>query len=313
MNLKERGPIPVGKSLLERVKSEDDNGRTVASSPSCALAAAKPCCQGHGYQVLVENDQMQARLCDCVKSCSKCYGLARQVEGGFSKACHTPAPDTVISILKQSGIPPRHALAQLGQFDNHSGNGRKVIEECRAYVNQFSPATKHGLLLAGSVGVGKTYILVALTKALAARGVSVKFVDFFELLSALKAGYSQDKSDADLIAPLLAVDVLVIDELGKGRNNDWELTILDQLIMGRYNLKKPVIASTNYQLKAGASSHAYNVDLERELGMRSGAFSSDQFGPLESRVGQRVFSRLVESMVFLELTGQDMRRLKRPT
>ena len=45
------------------------------------------------------------------------------------------------------------------------------------------------------------------------------------------------------------VDILFIDELGKGRNTDFELTILDQLVMGRYNQNKMIVASTNCHLK----------------------------------------------------------------
>ena len=36
--------------------------------------------------------------------------------------------------------------------------------------------------------------------------------------------------------------------MGKGRNSDWEMSILDQLVMGRYNQNKVVVASTNYNL-----------------------------------------------------------------
>ncbi|MGY8765622.1 MAG: ATP-binding protein, partial [Nitrospinaceae bacterium] len=78
-------------------------------------------------------------------------------------------------------------------------------------------------------------------------GVDGKFVDFFQLLSDIRHGYSQDKSEMSLIEPYLKSKILVIDELAKGRNNEWEQTILDQFISSRYNAAdKITLFTTNY-------------------------------------------------------------------
>jgi DNA replication protein DnaC len=105
---------------------------------------------------------------------------------------------------------------------------------------------------------------------------------------------------------------VIIDELGKGRNTEWEKTIADSLICGRYNRGKIIVASTNFKFQERAATHQFNIDLERDLSGRS-EFSPDQFGSLESRVGQRVFSRLREMTAFIELTGPDFRKLSSST
>ena len=51
------------------------------------------------------------------------------------------------------------------------------------------------------------------------KGVSVKFVDFFQLLAEIKASFSKKESEELILKPLIEVDVLCIDELGKGRKH----------------------------------------------------------------------------------------------
>ena len=153
-------------------------------------------------------------------------------------------------------------------------------------------------MISGDVGIGKTYILASLAKEIAFLGFSVKFVDFFQLISEIKACYSDHQSEQILLNPLLTVDVLIIDELGKGRNTDYEKTILDQLIMGRYNQNKTIVASTNYIIN----------QQEKRQEEPSSSFELNSSEHLEQRVGSRIYSRLREMNYFVKITGEDLRR-----
>ena len=117
---------------------------------------------------------------------------------------------------------------------------------------------------------------------------------------------------------MIDVDVLIIDELGKGRNTDFELTIIDQMIMGRYNQNKILIASTNYLLGAEKKKEKKNYshvaldqpDPNEESSYNNSAFSPDEFGSLEPRIGKRIMSRLKETTLFVTLEGEDYREVK---
>ncbi len=87
--------------------------------------------------------------------------------------------------------------------------------------------------------------------------------------------------------------MLVIDELGKGRSNEWELNILDQLISKRYNASRMTLITTNY--------------VTREIAKATG--NSDEI--LEVRVGERIASRLFEMCELIHLEGRDYRKEKR--
>lgn len=294
-----------------------------APSPSCALTAQHAACGGRGFFVGAHQATAHATLCSCVAECLACFGSCRSMQGGVSRPCRTPPPNRIVQLINDASIPARYVDASLEGFANFTGNGSAVVQVLHRWLQGFHQSHERGLLITGPVGVGKTYLLCALAHALALRGFSVRFVDFFQLLSQLRAAYSKNDSDLTYLQPLIDVDVLIIDELGKGRNSDWELTIIDQLIMGRYNQSRPIVASTNYPLQGKASVQgSYNIELDRQQ-MRSsgssfygtppateasaGSFQLDPASTLDVRLGARIFSRLVEMVVPVDLTGTDYR------
>jgi DNA replication protein DnaC len=285
--------------------SAADAPRSAPALP-CNLRKAMPCCGGRGYQIVAKGAFTRAQVCECVQACAGCGGLARRDVGDASTACRTPSPNVVVNLVNAAEIPARYAQASLERFSNFSGNGRAFRQRVLEWKARFTPIGSPGLVIEGPVGVGKTFVLASLAKELAERGLSVRFTDFFQLLAELKAGFAQGRSDGPRLEPLIDVDVLVIDEVGKGRNTDFELTVLDQLVSARYNQNKTIIASTNYLLKR--KSYDYNVELDRHDGGGPADFASERFDALETRVGPRIFSRLREMTLFLELTGDDLRR-----
>jgi DNA replication protein DnaC len=80
--------------------------------------------------------------------------------------------------------------------------------------------------------------------------------------------------------------------------------VLDQLVMGRYNRNKIIVASTNYDLKPSTKVN-YSSNLDER---KPGSFELDRFESLEQRIGPRIYSRLFETSDFIELTGEDFRK-----
>lgn len=275
-------------------------------SNMCQLKMQLNCCDGLGYKINVDGPRTRAVICSCVESCGTCKGQARYLRSGLSVPCQDPSPIQISGSINQASVPSRYGFSRLNRFNNFTGNGRQIAQRLEAWSRGYTRHSNRGLLLEGPVGVGKTYLLTALVMELAMRQVSIKFVDFFELLTSLKAGYSNNKADEALLNPLINVEVLVIDELGKGRNSDWELSVLDQLVMGRYNQNKVILASTNYSTKSSKKPALHGIPLDHGNESRFRETNFDQ--TLEERVGQRIFSRLVETCDMVRLEGDDYRR-----
>ena len=129
-------------------------------------------------------------------------------------------------------------------------------------------------------------------------GVAVRFIEFSRLLGQLRDGYSAGKSDELILGELVDVPVLAIDEIGKGRLTEWEISIIDDIISRRYNSLRPILGTTNYQWK-GPSGNPVP------------ALASHEFKQtLGDRIGARAFSRLQEISIPLTVSGSDYRTLQ---
>ena len=118
-----------------------------------------------------------------------------------------------------------------------------------------------------------------------------------------RAGFSTKTSTTAILDPLLDVEVLAIDELGKGRCTDWELAVVDELISRRYNAMATILATTHYAPKLGRRRP---MDAAM-VGPANLSVSSGSQYTLAERIGERVFSRLMEMAELQEVHGHDYR------
>lgn len=150
------------------------------------------------------------------------------------------------------------------------------------------PAVDQGLLLMGTVGVGKTHLAVSILKGLTERGFSCLFYEFGSLLKEIQDSYNTNTKTSELavLSPVFNADILVLDELGASKPTDWVRDTMAHIINTRYNDQKLTIFTTNY------------LDQRR----------TDREELLEDRIGIRLRSRLFEMCRTVEITGPDHRR-----
>jgi DNA replication protein DnaC len=105
----------------------------------------------------------------------------------------------------------------------------------------------------------------------------------------------------EIIEPHLQADILIIDDMGKGRNSDWELSILDMLISERYNRNQIIMVSTNF---TESEENTLKEKIRNREKTETEQFITDT---ISGRVGERIHSRLKEMCYFENLLGQDRR------
>lgn len=197
-------------------------------------------------------------------------------------------------LLQRAEVPPRYF--EKG-FDVYAATHRlqeKALRRAIDYVEAF-PNVPRGLLFIGPCGVGKTHLSVAILKALVQEKlVTAKFVDETELLRKLQYSYGPDSTETEreVILPLLEVDLLVWDDLGTGRPTEWVRETIRMIINHRYTYDKQTILSSN-------------LKLDTDPGDARGGLSRDQ--SLSERIGQRLFSRIMEMCEVVEIGGPDAR------
>jgi DNA replication protein DnaC len=265
------------------------------------------CNSAPGSGVLVDSraDLAVAVPCPrCSRRCPVCddTGTVERVDArgyDYLVPCACQSHKRRIELFNRAQIPGRYAHCVLQGvnpregYHANGGNQHTVKLALHKHV-EGSHANAKGLLLSGKVGTGKTHLMVSVLRTLTLeRAVPCRFIEFTHLLSDIKEGFSQGRSEADVLGPVTRIRVLGIDELGKGGTTDWQISILDEIISRRYNQRLTTYFTTNLPLAAPEHT-ASRAALEAAT--------------LEDRVGPRIFSRLHEMCDFLEVIGPDARR-----
>ncbi len=268
-------------------------------------------CGDTKIQVIVKGRYAWAEHCEsCHAECKKCDGvgyLFETDEEGRENAvpCDCSKIDFRISLFNSAQIPGQFFDATFENFDVKGDPSlEEALETASFFTRSYSSGKGKGLLFMGGVGVGKTRLVSSILRDFTLnRGVPAKFKEFSSLLSEIKTGYDQGLSESAVLEKINTIEILVIDELGKGRKSDWEITILDSIVSNRYNMKKATIFTTNYTDKA-STTYGEPVLIRNE---KDGMKEKIKKETLQQRVFTRIYSRLKGMCDFVEMKGPDQR------
>ena len=186
-----------------------------------------------------------------------------------------------IKSLRRMGFPDSEM--DKWTFDRDDRSNEKISTIAQRYVDNFAEMKERrkGLLFYGSVGTGKTFISACIANALIEKGYPCLVTNFARLTNTLSGMYEGKQSYID---GLNKFELIVIDDLGSERETEYMGEIVQNIIDSRYRSGLPLIITTN--LTADELKH-----------------------PVEIRK-QRIYSRLFEMCVPIEVKGRDRRKEK---
>jgi len=215
----------------------------------------------------------------------------------------------VTRLLHRASIPARYEHCSFDSYEaSFPGADRSLAAAhlmARRFVDGYPATTAgRGLLLTGSIGVGKTHLAVGILQALIVeKGVRGLFCDYRELLKEIQHSYNPQvaTTEMEILGPVFEAEVLVLDELGAAKPTDWVWDTVALVLNTRYNDKRTTIITTNYaDLPPGGVSNGSNGT--------NGAGRALRDETLGDRIGERMRSRLAEMCVVVEIQGTDFRR-----
>jgi DNA replication protein DnaC len=193
-----------------------------------------------------------------MNTCKICggIGLVRVVnaEGLWvSRACECQEIEREERRLAAAHIPERYRDCTLDTFDPKFRGADpslgRALMVARKFVEAFPVDTAgKGLLITGSIGVGKTHLAVGVLRRLVREcGVRGIFCDYRELLKSIQNSYNPQvqTTELELLQPIFAAEVLVLDDLGAQKPNEWVWDTVALILNTRYNDKQTTIITTN--------------------------------------------------------------------
>lgn len=180
--------------------------------------------------------------------------------------------------MRRVGFP--EAYMQNWTFDRDDNANEKVSRVMHNYVDKFEEMRKDGkgLLLYGMVGRGKTFATACVANALIDKGYPCLLTSFPRLRNTLQGMFDGRQAYID---GLNRFDLLIVDDLGSEADTEFMGEVVQSIIDTRYYAGLPLIITTNLtgeQLK-------HPTDIRK----------------------QRIYSRLLEICIPLEVTGKDRR------
>ncbi len=234
--------------------------------------------------------------------CPICNGLGLTIthrpDGSqFAQDCACRFDLRATRMLRRTHIPTRYTNCTLDNFESSFSGAHRTLAAAHLRARKFVDAYPHdtngtGLLLTGSIGIGKTHLAVGILQALVAdRGVTGLFCDYRDLLKQVQHSYNKAvaATELEVLAPVFDADILVLDELGASKPTDWVWDTVAHILNTRYNDRRTTIITTNYA----------------NLGPLGTATREETLG---DRIGERMRSRLQEMCVPIEMQGEDFRQ-----
>lgn len=186
-----------------------------------------------------------------------------------------------IKEMRRVGFPDDEM--QNWTFDKDDRANEHITGVALKYVENFKIMRESGkgLLLYGTVGTGKTFTAACIANALIDKGYPCLVTNFARLINTISGMYDGKQ---EYIDGLNRFSLLVIDDLASEADTEYRNEIIFNVIDSRYRAGLPMIITTNLT-------------------------GEEMKNPADVRK-QRIYSRLFETCLPLEVKGNDRRREK---
>lgn len=210
-------------------------------------------------------------LCDCARAHRDAEEQARQAQNLRIE----------VNRLRKLGFPDSEMADWT--FAHDDGTDPRTTSIAHKYVDNFTEMKKRGkgLLLYGPVGTGKTHAAACIANELIDQGRPCLVTNFARITNTLQGMFDGKQRYLDDFNRL---DLLVIDDLAAERDTSYMNEMIFNIIDSRYRSGKPLIVTSN--LTQAELTAPCSVDKER------------------------IYSRLLEMCVPVEVKGADRREKK---
>ena len=196
---------------------------------------------------------------DCLKNvsdyqensyeCNKCRDMMFVIqEDGSAKPCECRAVRIAKEKLKASGVSEEFRKMRFENFDySKSKETMLAYSTAKSYSKKFEElrvARKNSIMFCGQVGSGKTHLAMSIANILRDNCVGVIYMPYRSSITNLKQSILDDENYQKEINIYKNAQVLMIDDLFKGKITESDINIIYEVLDYRYFKNLPVIITS---------------------------------------------------------------------
>lgn len=165
------------------------------------------------------------------------------------KKCKCLETEVVKRQWKSTGINPEKSKQTFSNFEVWNKSSEIAKNAAIAYYKSFEKirdTRKNSIMLCGQVGSGKTHLSIALALNFIQKGIRVVYMPYRDVVTSIKQNMLDEEFYKKQISKFQLAEVLLVDDLFKGKINDTDINIMFEIINYRYLNSLPIIVSTEF-------------------------------------------------------------------
>ncbi|KEH97192.1 ATPase AAA [Clostridium botulinum] len=147
------------------------------------------------------------------------------------------------------GINPEKSDKTFGNFKVWNDTSMIAKNTATSYYKKFDDirdSKQNSIIFCGQVGSGKTHLSIALALNFIKKGTNVIYMPYRDVVTALKQNMIDYEYYKREISKYQLAEILLIDDLFKGKVTESDVNIMFEIINYRYLNNLPIIVSTEF-------------------------------------------------------------------
>jgi DNA replication protein DnaC len=163
--------------------------------------------------------------------------------------CKCREMDKTRTLWRNSGIETEKNRLTFSRYEPYNKATEEAKEAAISYFKRFEDlrlTRKNSIAFLGQVGSGKSHLSVAIGLNLLAKGIHVIYMSYRDEILKLKQNILDEEFYASSLRRYRLAEVLIIDDLFKGKINDSDINIMFEIVNYRYMNNLPIIVSSEF-------------------------------------------------------------------
>jgi len=166
--------------------------------------------------------------------------------------CKCLEDEKVKRLWNNSGINTDNLDKSFSNFEEWSSKSKEMKSKAAEYYKSFNTLRadrRNSILLCGNPGSDKTHVALALANNFLKKDIRVVYMPYRDVVTSLKQNMIDEEYYKKTLSKYQTCEILLLDDLYKGKVNQTDVNIMFELINYRYLNHLPIIVSTEFTVE----------------------------------------------------------------